>query len=172
MSSARLDLVSLSVEILRCIVADDRATISRLLDARLAEEWMRGRGDLARMWIDRIGAEPDHAPWLARAVVLRDPSRVVVGDAGFHMKPDARGFVEVGYTVEPAFRRLGYAEEAVRALADGAARAGAVGLRASVSPSNGASLALVKKLGLVAVGRHVDEEDGEETVFEGPLPLR
>ena len=36
----------------------------------------------------------------------------------------------------------------------------------SVSPENEPSLALARKMGFVEVGRHWDEEDGEELEFE------
>jgi [ribosomal protein S5]-alanine N-acetyltransferase len=36
----------------------------------------------------------------------------------------------------------------------------------SVSPQNDPSLAIVRKLGFVKTGEHMDEEDGLEHVFE------
>lgn len=53
----------------------------------------------------------------------------------------------IGYTVAPAFARQGYAFEAVSALIDALARTGATWIRASVDPGNGASIALLTKLG-------------------------
>ena len=37
---------------------------------------------------------------------------------------------------------------------------------ASVGPGNEPSLAIVRRLGFVEVGRHWDDEDGEELEFE------
>jgi L-amino acid N-acyltransferase YncA len=44
------------------------------------------------------------------------------------------------------------------------------GLRASVAPTNVASLRLVSRLGLAQVGTQMDEIDGKELVFQGPIP--
>ncbi len=43
-------------------------------------------------------------------------------------------------------------------------------VRASVSPDNEPSLAIVRRLGFTQVGEQIDEIDGLELVFE--LPLR
>ena len=46
----------------------------------------------------------------------------VVGRAGFHAAPDADGMVEIGYAVDPAYRRRGYARAALEALMERASR--------------------------------------------------
>ena len=67
----------------------------------------------------------------------------------------------------PAYRRQGYAREAVLAMFDWAQRDPAVlRFRATVSPENLPSRRLVTGLGFVEVGTQWDEEDGEETIFE------
>lgn len=90
-----------------------------------------------------------------------------MGTAGFHAPPDADGRVEVGYRVQPAYRRRGVASEVVRALFDWAAREhGVTRFRASVAPGNVPSLAIIGRLGFREVGRQTDDIDGEEIVFE------
>jgi [ribosomal protein S5]-alanine N-acetyltransferase len=108
-------------------------------------------------------------PWLGRAIVLSeaDGSRRIIGTAGFHAPPDAEGRVEIGYRVVPAHRRQGVATEVVRALFDWAAREhGVQRFRASVSPLNMPSLAIVRRLGFRQVGVQIDDIDGKELVFE------
>jgi ribosomal-protein-alanine N-acetyltransferase len=109
---------------------------------------------------------PDSAPWLVRAVVS-EPERVVVGHAGFHGPPDGTGMVEVGYTILPEFRRRGFGRAAVRELiryASSDARVRVV--RASISPDNTPSLALVTSLDFSHVGEQWDDEDGQELIYE------
>lgn len=119
------------------------------------------------LWTLRLGqliGEPDHAPWLIRAVVA--PDGTVVGHAGYHGPPDARGMVEIGYEIAPEHRRRGYARGAVEGLLAFAGEHGATVARASISPENVASLALVASFGFVRTGEQMDEIDGLELVFE------
>jgi RimJ/RimL family protein N-acetyltransferase len=103
---------------------------------------------------------------VARAAVS-EPDGAVVGHAGFHGPPDERGMVEVGYTVEPAYRRRGYARAMVSELLRWAGSDDRVRVvRASISPANAASLATIAGFGFQKVGEQWDEEDGLETVFE------
>ena len=119
------------------------------------------------LWTLRLGqliGEPEHAPWLIRAVL--GPDGAVVGHAGYHGPPDPRGMVEIGYQIAPEHRRRGYARAAVQELLAFAGAHGATVARASISPENAASLALVASLGFVRTGEQVDEIDGLELVFE------
>jgi RimJ/RimL family protein N-acetyltransferase len=132
----------------------------------LTQDW------LWRYRRDQILREPASAPWLVRAVVA-EPGATVVGHAGFHGPPDADGMVEIGYTTLPEHRRQGYARAAVEALLREAAAAPEVcTVRASISPDNVASLALVHSFGFVQVGEQWDDEDGLELVLERPAPCR
>ncbi len=116
-----------------------------------------------------LEVDPAAQPWLGRAIVITEPdgTRRVIGSAGFHSPPDADGRVEVGYSVEPAYRRKGIATEVVRALFDWAAREqGVTRFRASVSPTNVPSLAIIRGFGFHQTGVQIDDIDGEELVFE------
>jgi RimJ/RimL family protein N-acetyltransferase len=75
--------------------------------------------------------------------------------------------VEVGYSIDPRYRRQGYARAALRALLERARQEPAVTtFRATVSPDNTASRDLVLSEGLVEVGEQEDDEDGVEIVYE------
>ena len=92
---------------------------------------------------------------------------LVVGKAGFHGPPDAAGMVEVGYAVDPAYRRRGYAHATVAALLTRARAEPAVRVvRASIAPTNVASQATIAPFGFVVVGEQWDDEDGLEIVHE------
>jgi ribosomal-protein-alanine N-acetyltransferase len=94
----------------------------------------------------------------------------VVGHAGYHGPPDEHGMVEVGYSVDPAYRRRGYARAALAELLARAEREPAVRtVRASIRPANLASRALVAQYGFVEVGEQEDDLDGLEMVLEVPV---
>jgi RimJ/RimL family protein N-acetyltransferase len=113
--------------------------------------------------------DPPSAAWIT-GIVWAPDLRLSVGRAGYHGPPDDAGMVEVGYSIDPQFRRKGYARAALRALVDRAAREpGVTTVRASVSPTNTPSLNLVLSEGFVAVGEQEDEEDGLEIIHELPV---
>ena len=116
-----------------------------------------------------LEARPDLLGWFVWAVVVDDE---MVGHAGFHGPPGRNAqndgeAVEIGYTIYPQYRRRGYATEAAQALITWAREQH--GIRRflfSISPDNEPSLAIARRLGFREVGRHLDEEDGEELEFE------
>ena len=125
-----------------------------------------------RLRAGQLRKDPARAEWPVYAVALRKRGRPMVGHAGFHgppgtsasQKPDA---VEIGYTIFEPYRGNGYATEAALALIDWArSERGIEIVIASVSPTNVASLAIVRRLGFVQTGTQWDDEDGEELIFE------
>jgi RimJ/RimL family protein N-acetyltransferase len=157
----------MSLEFMRASLAGDTPRASDLIGARLPSGWPTSAARTLRRRVRQLEADPSEQPWLLRAMVLRSPSCELVGRIGYHAPPDTRGALEIGYAVEPAHRRRGFATEATRALLDWARREhGVRHFVASVGPTNVASLALVRKLGFVQTGSQWDDEDGEELVFE------
>jgi [ribosomal protein S5]-alanine N-acetyltransferase len=130
-----------------------------------------GAPDALRLWQLRAGqvaGDAQSARWIARAAVA-EPDGVVVGHAGFHGPPDADGMVEVGYSVDPAQRRRGYATAMLRELLRRAeAEPGVRTVRATIRPDNTASLATIAPFGFTANGDQWDEEDGLELIFDRP----
>ncbi|WP_432537677.1 GNAT family N-acetyltransferase [Kineococcus arenarius] len=121
-----------------------------------------------RMRHRQVEEDPASAAWVT-GVVWDEEQRVAVGRAGYHGPPDADGVVEIGYAVDPAHRRRGYARAALEALLQRAAAEPDVrAVRVSISPDNTASWALASQYGFTRVGEQWDEEDGLEAVYEVP----
>lgn len=123
---------------------------------------------LWRFRLGQIDADPGHARWMARLAVVGDEG-LVVGHGGFHGPPDEVGMVEIGYAIDPSFRRRGYARSTlIELLRRAAAETAVTTVRATISPDNVASLATISGFGFAQVGEQWDEEDGLELIFEAP----
>lgn len=166
--SPRLELVSFSRRAMRAVLDRDLPTAEAELGASVPRDLPDRLGELFELRLADVDRDPAALPWVARAMVLADNlgARRVIGSVGFHGPPDASGQVEIGYHVEPGFRRRGFATEAVRALIDWATEQDIRRFRASIAPSNKASLAVVRRFGFREAGRRWDSVDGEELVFE------
>lgn len=163
----RVELVHLGLAALRALAAGDLAA-AREASGLPVTAWLAGPECVGtwRIRAAQVAAEPVAAGWVT-AVVLDADRRAVVGKAGYHGPPDEAGMVEVGYAVDPALRRRGYARAALEHLLTRAAREpGVRTVRASIRPDNLPSRNLVLGHGFVEVGRQWDEEDGWETVYE------
>ena len=159
--------VELSRAAMTALLAGSLADASRESGIALTPYFLTG--DALGLWrrrVSQIAADPASARWVARAVVA-EPEGVVVGHAGFHGPPDENGMVEVAYSVDPAYRRRGYARAMLRELLRRAAAEPTVRtVRATISPGNVASLATISGFGFAEAGEQWDEEDGRELIFE------
>ena len=114
--------------------------------------------------------DPASAAWVT-GVIWDERRQVAVGRAGYHGPPDPSGMVEIGYAVNPAYRRLGYARAALEALLQRAAREPQVRtVRVTISPGNAASYQLASQYGFTEVGEQWDDKDGLEIVQSMPSP--
>jgi ribosomal-protein-alanine N-acetyltransferase len=151
------------------LVTGDLAAASAAAGVRLTDYF--AGPDCTWLWrlrLEQLAVDPESARWVARAGV-DERSGAVVGHAGFHGPPDDAGTVEVGYSVDPRWRRRGYARALLRELLRRAhEEPGVRTVRATIGPDNVASLATIAGLGFVHVGEQQDEVDGLELVFERP----
>lgn len=173
----RLILRTLPQPALQALTAGDRAKASRLLHCDLST-FPDDQLSIAAMRLKDVGHDPDYLPWSLRVMALK-PGLSFVGHFNFHSKPNADylkelapGAVEMGYFVLPEFRRQGLAEEAALGMMDWAARTrGVARFVVSISPENGPSVAMARKLGFARIGSHIDEEDGYEDIMTRDAPL-
>ena len=163
----RVRIVQLSAAALRALADGDLAAANRASAIPLTPYFVGpGVRGLWRRRSRQVAADPAVAAWVTGAIWDTE-RQVAVGRAGYHDRPDARGMVEVGYEVEPAYRRQGYARSALEALLTRAAREPDVRVvRATIGPDNVASRNLVAQYGFVEVGEQWDDEDGMETIYE------
>ena len=133
-----------------------------LSDYFISDEW---RGTWRRRSA-QAGRDPASAAWVT-GVIWDEQQQVAVGRAGYHGPPDEAGMVEIGYAVDPAYRRRGYARAALEALLRRAAREPDVRtVRVTIAPGNDASNALAAQYGFTKTGEQWDDEDGLEIIYE------
>ena len=166
-ATPRFELVSMSLPFMRLLVARDLPGAEAEIGATVPESFPDDLDNFLQYRIADLTEDPAAQPWLGRAIVLTDAdgTRRSIGSVGFHAPPDAEGRVEVGYKVQPEYRRQGVATEVVRAMFDWAHAQGVDRFRASVSPDNVGSLAIIRGFGFQQVGVQIDDIDGEELVF-------
>lgn len=160
-------LLQLTAPLLRALADGDLAAANALSPVPLSD-YLAGPECAAvwRMRSEQVATDPESAAWVT-GVIWDERQQVAVGRAGYHGPPDPSGMVEVGYAVDPAHRRRGYARAALEALLLRAAREPQVRrVRASIRPDNTVSSRLVAQYGFTQVGEQWDDEDGLELVYE------
>ena len=169
----RLELASMTVPFMQALVARDLAAAEREIGAHVPA-WLPDQlDDFLQYRLAQLAVDPSIREWLGRAMLLTDSSgqRRVVGTIGFHGPPDAQARAEIGYSVDPVYRRQGLARESIQAMFDWAgATHGIHRFIASISPTNEPSLRLAAGFGFVQVGSQIDDIDGLELVFETDWP--
>jgi len=163
----RVEILQLDAAALRALADGDQAAAERTSPVPLSP-YLAGP-ECRRVWAIRavqVIEDPPAAAWVTG--IVWDPERqLAVGRAGYHGPPDSEGMVEVGYSIDPQYRRRGYARAALLALlARAAADPDVRTFRATISPDNVASRDLVLAHGLVVTGEQEDDEDGLEIIYE------
>lgn len=155
---------------IEAVLGDRREEAAMLLDVQLPDEFPReGERRFLNFRLGQMRADERFETWCPNVVVLDGR---MIGHAGYHGPPGQNSTqdphaVEFGYTIYPEWRGNGYATQAAVMLMDLAEeRAGIRHFVLAVAPDNEPSLAIVRKLGFVRTGEHMDEEDGLEHVFE------
>ena len=127
--------------------------------------------DRRRLWERRsrqVAADLSSAAWVT-GIIWDQQQLLAVGTAGYHEPPNTSGMVEIGYAVDPAHRRRGYARAALESLLTRAAREPQVHtIRVTISPDNTASYRLASQYGFVEVDEQWDDEDGLGIIYEIP----
>lgn len=104
--------------------------------------------------------------WFVRWIVLKS-TREIIGSTSFHGKPNEVGMIEIGLEIDPQFQSQGFGYEALAGMWSWVSKESSIKiLRYTVSASNAASVALVKKFGFKHMGQQLDEEDGPEEIYE------
>jgi ribosomal-protein-alanine N-acetyltransferase len=155
-------LAELSADAMRALLGGDLQSASMIAGVALTPYFL-DHDWLWEMRLEQLERDPSGATWIARAALM---DGLVIGHVGFHGPPDDQGVVEVAYSVDPRYRDRGAGRALLETALTWARRTQVVtAVRASISPHNLASLAVIKGRGFVLVDLVDDPEDGPELVF-------
>jgi len=164
-----IELRPLTPAFLDAILDGRREAAAELLGAELPDDFPReGERGFLTLRLGQMRKDARFEEWCPFAVVLEGR---MIGHAGYHGPPGVNtrqntNAVEIGYTIEPEYRRRGYATAAATELIRRAQERGIQHVIACSSPDNEPSLAVIRGLGFTQTGEAMDEEDGLELVFE------
>lgn len=153
----RLDLVPATLALVEADLESPRA-LARLLGAVVPVSWPPGEYDRSAMefFRDRLSESPEAVGWYGWYAVCRPVEAngaVLVGCGGYHGPPGADGVVEIGYSIVPESRRLGFANETVQALvAHALSKPEVVRVIACTTAENLASVRVLERCGFELVG--------------------
>jgi ribosomal-protein-alanine N-acetyltransferase len=164
-----IELRPMTPEFLEAALDGRLEEAAQLMGVELPEDFLQERGRrFFALRLKQMRTDARFLQWCPHVVVSEGR---MIGHAGYHGPPGINATedetaVEIGYAIDPPFRGRGHATAAVVELLRLAEERGVRHYIASVSPSNDPSLAIVRKLGFVQTGEHMDDEDGLELVFE------
>lgn len=152
LQTRRLDLFPCSLEVAQAAVRN-RDKLESLLGVRVPDDWPApDLQEFLPLYAQELQADPSLLGWGIWLMTHR-MEQTVVGDLGFKGRPDQEGTVEIGYSVLPAYRRQGYASEAVRALIHWTlAQPGVSRIVAACSADNTPSVRILEKIGMQRLG--------------------
>jgi len=147
----RLELIPATVDLVQAEIEDPARFFERL-GVAVANDWpSENLQRVLPLFLDAL-QDPENVGWLAWYWIDRTES-AIVGGGGFKGQPSDDGTAEIGYETRPAYRRRGYASEAVAALTYWAlSRAGVHRVFAETKLDNIGSIGVLKATGFVPSG--------------------
>ncbi len=144
-------------ETTRCFVRPFTAgDIDAFMSYRNDGEWMKYQGFKGltkREYEEILLVRPDFEKGVQLAVIAKETG-ILIGDLYFKREGDA---CWLGYTITPQKARQGYIYEVAKAAVEWICKQGIDQIKAGVEPGNGASVALLQKLGFTYTGMEAGE---------------
>ena len=147
----RLELIPATAGLVQAEI-EDPTHFFNLLGVAAADDWpSENLQNVLPLFLDGL-QDPANVGWLAWYWIDR-AENAIVGGGGFKGKPSDDGPAEIGYETRPAYRRRGYASEAVAALTQWAlSRPGVRRVFAETKSDNIGSIGVLKATGFAEAG--------------------
>jgi RimJ/RimL family protein N-acetyltransferase len=150
----RLRLIPATAALLRADL-EGREALALAAGCQVSEDWPPELYDAQAIQytLDLMERSPAHLGWPLYYIALPAPESALIGVIGYKGPPDLEGQVEIGYSVLPSNRRLGYAAEAAAALVQRAwAHPDVKAVIAETLPELQASIGVLEKCGFEYIG--------------------
>ena len=168
----RLVLIPATIETLRAEL-DGRSSLARALGVAVSEEWPPELydEDATRWTLTALERIPSFADWGMHYIVSLgsgpDGTLRLIGAGGLKGPPNPEGIVEIGYSILPAFRRQGFAREAVDGwLAWAFADPAVDRVIAHTLPELAPSIAVLRSAGFIFAGAGNDSDEPTAIRYE------
>jgi len=147
----RLELIPATAELVRTEIENPARFFERL-GVAVADDWpSETLQNVLPLFLEALKG-PANVGWLAWYWIDR-VENAIVGGGGFKGQPSDDGTIEIGYETRPAYRRRGYASEAVAALVRWAlSRPGVRRVFAETAEDNIGSTGVLKATGFTPLG--------------------
>lgn len=143
---------------------ENRSELAQLLNIIIPDTWPV-LPDSLPYYLDKLNEDYSNNGWLYY-IVINSSNNSLVGDCSYFGKPDGEGIVEIGYSVVPELRNLGYAREMVEVLLNRAfSFDSVVRVIARTDEDNPASIKVLEKNGFSYVEK-VASETSSKLVWE------
>lgn len=147
LDTADLTIVPCTVDVARASLQGSPGVTS-LTGVRVPPTWPPDDlRDALRLYAAELEGDASHLGWGVWLLLTRKDASLA-GSVGFKGKPDEDGCVEIGYGTEPAYRRRGYAGQAVPALLRWGFGQGVRRVVAECRADNPASLSVLRRSGM------------------------
>ena len=161
-TTSRLNLLTFTAQAYQAVIKEDLETLSDLMDAEKPIQWLTN-DDIVSTIRDSYEAFIDAGGTSIWNMFLYTSkmSKKLIGVGGFKNGPDDSGLVEIVYEILPSFKNMGLASEAASALIDYAFDHDAKGIKAHTTPTEDASIHVLRKLGMTYI-RNIPAPSGDE----------
>ncbi|MCK9303128.1 MAG: GNAT family N-acetyltransferase [Bacteroidales bacterium] len=116
LTTVRLEIISLTPELLRCWVEDMEALETQLNCQYKADPMQGFFREIVKGQLAITEKDPDNYLWHTFRLIIRKSDRAVIGSADFKDVPNINGEVEIGYGIGKEFEHQGYMTEAAEAM--------------------------------------------------------
>lgn len=145
----------------KAILKDDNIELGNLLNITTPQSWSEfsAAQEALPALYEIFNSLNNDDRWGSYFIILQNEKKLI-GTCGYLGKPDSNNCVEIGYEVNPAYQKQGFATEASKALIDFAFTQKVVGIKAHTLAAENSSVNVLRKCNFKFITEINHPEDG------------